>query len=73
MVFDFLRRGAAGEAPEVKASAAGTVVAWQTGGRVAWSPILNHTAVDNDVWDWGNLGYVPTGMCQNDGGGRNSR
>ncbi len=38
MVFDFLRRGAAGEAPEVKASAAGTVVAWQTGGRVAWSP-----------------------------------
>ncbi len=38
MVFDFLRRGAAGEAPEVKASAAGPVVAWQTGGRVAWSP-----------------------------------
>ncbi len=38
MVFDFLRRGAAGEAPETKASAAGPVVAWQTGGRVAWSP-----------------------------------
>lgn len=38
MVFDFLRRGAAGEAPEAKASAAGPVVAWQTGGRVAWSP-----------------------------------
>ncbi len=34
MVFDFLRRGA----PEAKASAAGPVVAWQTGGRVAWSP-----------------------------------
>ncbi len=38
MVFDFLRRGSAGEAPEAKASAAGPVVAWQTGGRVAWSP-----------------------------------
>ncbi|RBW60211.1 phage portal protein [Ruegeria sp. A3M17] len=38
MVFDFLRRGTAGEAPEAKASAAGPVVAWQTGGRVAWSP-----------------------------------
>ncbi|WP_170399831.1 phage portal protein [Ruegeria arenilitoris] len=38
MVFDFLRRRAAGEAPEAKASAAGPVVAWQTGGRVAWSP-----------------------------------
>jgi len=23
--------------------------------------ILTHTAVDNDVWTWGNLGYVPTG------------
>tara|TARA_R110002124_G_scaffold201430_2_gene367934 strand:+ start:36 stop:1199 length:1164 start_codon:yes stop_codon:yes gene_type:complete len=22
---------------------------------------LNHTSVDNDVWAWGNLGYVPTG------------
>ncbi|THD74642.1 phage major capsid protein [Thalassobius vesicularis] len=22
---------------------------------------LTHTAVDNDVWAWGNLGYVPTG------------
>ncbi len=38
MVFDFLRRGSAGQAPEAKASAAGPVVAWQTGGRVAWSP-----------------------------------
>ncbi|WP_170402423.1 phage portal protein [Ruegeria arenilitoris] len=38
MVFDFLRRGSAGKAPEAKASAAGPVVAWQTGGRVAWSP-----------------------------------
>ncbi len=38
MVFDFLRRGAAVETPEAKASAAGPVVAWQTGGRVAWSP-----------------------------------
>ncbi|MFP7673369.1 phage major capsid protein [Marivita sp. S0852] len=27
--------------------------------------ILNHPAVDNDVWVWGNLGYVPTGV---DGG-----
>ncbi|WP_375227416.1 phage major capsid protein [Roseobacter sp. S98] len=23
---------------------------------------LNHTNVDNDVWTWGNLGYVPTGL-----------
>ncbi|EPX81940.1 phage major capsid protein [Salipiger mucosus] len=23
--------------------------------------ILSHPAVDNDVWTWGNLGYVPTG------------
>lgn len=38
MVFDFLRRGSAGNAPEAKASATGPVVAWQTGGRVAWSP-----------------------------------
>ncbi len=27
--------------------------------------ILNHAKVDNDVWAWGNLGYVPTGI---DGG-----
>ncbi|WP_170770514.1 phage major capsid protein [Ruegeria lacuscaerulensis] len=27
--------------------------------------ILSHTKVDNDVWDWGNIGYVPTGI---DGG-----
>ncbi|WP_120632830.1 phage portal protein [Ruegeria sp. EL01] len=38
MVFDFLRRGSAETAPEAKASATGPVVAWQTGGRVAWSP-----------------------------------
>ncbi len=38
MVFDFLRRGSAEATPEAKASAAGPVVAWQTGGRVAWSP-----------------------------------
>ncbi|NVO55624.1 phage major capsid protein [Rhodobacteraceae bacterium B1Z28] len=24
--------------------------------------ILNHAKVDNDVWAWGNLGYVPTGI-----------
>ncbi|WP_298836393.1 phage major capsid protein [uncultured Roseobacter sp.] len=23
---------------------------------------LNHTNVDNDVWTWGNIGYVPTGI-----------
>ncbi|MFK7746324.1 MAG: phage major capsid protein [Roseobacter sp.] len=22
---------------------------------------LNHTSVDNDIWTWGNIGYVPTG------------
>jgi len=39
MVFEFLnRRGASSEAIETKASAAGRVIAWQTGGRVAWSP-----------------------------------
>lgn len=45
MVFDFLRRGGAnglgtGQAttPEQKASATGPVVAYQTSGRVAWSP-----------------------------------
>lgn len=27
--------------------------------------ILNHAKVDNNVWAWGNLGYVPTGI---DGG-----
>ncbi|MEM6303825.1 MAG: phage portal protein [Pseudomonadota bacterium] len=36
MVFDFLRRG--GQVPEQKASATGPVVAYQTSGRVAWSP-----------------------------------
>lgn len=24
--------------------------------------ILNHTAVDNSVWSWGDIGYVPTGV-----------
>lgn len=38
MVFDFLKRGAAAEAPAQKASATGPVVAYQTSGRVAWSP-----------------------------------
>lgn len=37
MVLDFLRRGAA-SVPEQKASATGPVIAWQSGGRVAWSP-----------------------------------
>ncbi len=37
MVFDFLRRGAA-PAPEAKASATGPVIAYQSSGRVAWSP-----------------------------------
>lgn len=36
MVFDFLRSKA--EVPEQKASATGPVVAYQTSGRVAWSP-----------------------------------
>ncbi len=36
MVFDFLRSKA--EVPEQKASAVGPVVAYQTSGRVAWSP-----------------------------------
>ncbi|MGR3500994.1 phage portal protein [Pseudaestuariivita sp.] len=38
MVFDFLKRSAAGTAPEAKASAAGPVVAYASSGRVAWSP-----------------------------------
>ncbi|WP_300014740.1 phage portal protein [uncultured Roseobacter sp.] len=38
MVFDFLKRGAPLDAPEQKASATGPVVAYQTSGRVAWSP-----------------------------------
>jgi HK97 family phage portal protein len=38
MVFDFLRRGANVEAPAQKASATGPVVAYQSSGRVAWSP-----------------------------------
>ena len=31
--------------------------------------ILTTTAVDNDVWTWGNLGYVPTGVAGDIGGG----
>lgn len=31
--------------------------------------ILTKTAVDNDVWTWGNLGYVPTGVAGDIGGG----
>ena len=43
MMFDFLRRGGAAPAPgpgvpETKASATGRVVAFATGGRVAWTP-----------------------------------
>jgi HK97 family phage portal protein len=38
MGFNFLRRAATAEAPEQKASATGPVVAYQTSGRVAWSP-----------------------------------
>ena len=38
MVFQFLRRGATAELPEVKASATGPVVAHLSAGRVAWSP-----------------------------------
>ncbi|MFT5613842.1 MAG: HK97 family phage portal protein [Granulosicoccus sp.] len=38
MGFDFLRRGAKATVPEQKASATGPVVAYQSGGRVAWSP-----------------------------------
>lgn len=39
MVFDFMKRSAkAAELPEQKASATGPVVAYQTTGRVAWSP-----------------------------------
>ncbi|MEL6452030.1 MAG: phage portal protein [Pseudomonadota bacterium] len=38
MVFDFLKSRAVADAPEQKASATGKVVAWQGGGRVAWSP-----------------------------------
>jgi len=43
MAFDFLKRRtyaatSAANAPEAKASAAGRVIAWQTAGRVAWSP-----------------------------------
>ncbi|MFP7570842.1 phage major capsid protein [Marivita sp. S2033] len=31
--------------------------------------ILNHGAVDNDVWTWGNLGYIPTGVDGDIGNG----
>lgn len=37
-MFDFLRRKGAEPASEQKASGAGPLVAWQTSGRVAWSP-----------------------------------
>ena len=37
-VIDYFRRGQVIAAPEAKASATGKVVAWQSGGRVAWSP-----------------------------------
>ena len=38
MVFDFFRSARRVDVPAQKASAAGKVVAWQTGGRIAWSP-----------------------------------
>ncbi len=38
MVFDFLRRAQPAAAPQQKASATGRVIAWQAGGRVAWTP-----------------------------------
>lgn len=38
MGFNFLRRSAEAEVPEQKASATGPVVAYQSSGRVAWSP-----------------------------------
>ncbi|MGC3936923.1 phage portal protein [Roseobacter sp. EG26] len=38
MVFEFLKRDVPTEAPEQKASATGPVVAYQSSGRVAWSP-----------------------------------
>ena len=37
-MFDFLRRKNGAHVPEAKASAAGRVVAWPTGGRIAWTP-----------------------------------
>lgn len=36
-MFDFLKRGGS-QVPEVKASATGPVISYQTSGRVAWSP-----------------------------------
>ena len=38
MIFDFLKRGGEVAAPEQKASATGRVMAYASGGRVAWSP-----------------------------------
>jgi HK97 family phage portal protein len=38
MLLDFFRRNEIAQVPEQKASATGPVVAWQTSGRVAWSP-----------------------------------
>ncbi len=38
MLLDFFRRNEIAQAPEQKASATGPIVAWQTSGRVAWSP-----------------------------------
>ena len=31
--------------------------------------ILTHPAVDNDVWEWSNIGYVPTGVDGSIGNG----
>ena len=37
-MFDFLKRSGEPAVPEAKASATGRVMAWSTGGRVAWTP-----------------------------------
>ncbi len=31
--------------------------------------IMAHSTVDNDVWTWGNIGYVPTGVAGDFNGG----
>ncbi|MBJ6373605.1 phage major capsid protein [Sedimentitalea arenosa] len=31
--------------------------------------ILNHNKIDNDVWTWGNIGYIPTGTDGDIGAG----
>ncbi|WP_353471999.1 phage major capsid protein [Salipiger sp. H15] len=31
--------------------------------------LLSHDAIDNEIWEWGNLGYVPTGAAAGLGDG----